>query len=83
VAAPSASLALNSSFPDGLNSEKYDSPPQLTNRSPFLDFFPGNRWPVEYLMSMVRRRSTVRFRNGAPAQRSFSNFFLLVDFKIK
>ena len=32
---PSASLALNSSFPDGLNSEKYDSPPQLTNRSPF------------------------------------------------
>jgi len=27
---------LNSSFPDGLNSEKYDSPPQLTNRSPFL-----------------------------------------------
>src|SRR6516164_79875 len=30
------SLALNSSFPDGLNSEKYDSPPQLTNRSPFL-----------------------------------------------
>ena len=33
---PSGSLALNSSFPDGLNSEKYDSPPQLTNRSPFL-----------------------------------------------
>ena len=33
---PSGSLALDSSFPDGLNSEKYDSPPQLTNRSPFL-----------------------------------------------
>ena len=30
------SSALNSSCPDGLNSEKKDSPPQLTNRSPFL-----------------------------------------------
>jgi hypothetical protein len=32
---------------------------------------------------MVRRRSTVRFRNGAPAQRVFSNSSLSADFKIK
>jgi hypothetical protein len=32
---------------------------------------------------MVRRRSTVRFRNGAPAQASFSNSCLSADFKIK
>jgi hypothetical protein len=30
---------------------------------------------------MVRRRSTVRFRNGAPAQRGFSNFSLRTNFK--
>ncbi len=36
-------------------------------------FFPGSRWLAEHNVSMVRRRSTVRFRNGAPAQRGFSN----------
>jgi hypothetical protein len=39
--------------------------------------------PVDEAMFMVRRRSTVRFRNGAPAQRDFSNPSSLADFKIK
>ena len=33
----------------------------------------GCCWPEASQMSMVRRRSTVRFRNGAPAQRNNSN----------
>jgi hypothetical protein len=32
---------------------------------------------------MVRRRSTVRFRNGAPGQLDFSNSYLSADLKIK
>ena len=38
---------------------------------------------VNEAVLMVRRRSTVRFRNGAPGQRKFSNFSLSGDFKIK
>jgi hypothetical protein len=47
--------------------------------------WPSGEMPAGVLNGslMVRRRSTVRFRNGAPAQRDFSNNFLTANFEIK
>jgi len=60
--------------PGTFTSTRTTTEPILTSTAA-VEFRPG--------IDMVRRRSTVRFRNGAPAQRDFSNPYLSADFKIK